>query len=166
MRKSIIVAIDQNNGIGYQNRLPWHLPAELKLFNSFTMGHYLIMGRETYESIGKPLPGRVTIVVTRNLDYQAEGCLIAHSLEAALTLAQAGGENEVFICGGSGIYREALQTSDRLYLTRVHAEFQVDTFFPEFDLSLWTQTSSDFYPADEKNPHAFTITIYERKNEC
>ena len=163
MRKSIIVAVDQNNGIGYQNRMPWHLPAEFKLFTSFTMGHHLIMGRHTYESIGKPLPGRVTIVVTRNPDYQAKGCLITHSVNAAFNLAEANGESEVFICGGSGIYREALQTSDRLYLTRIHAEFQVDTFFPEFDIALWTETHADFYQSDENNPYPFTVMIYERK---
>jgi dihydrofolate reductase len=163
MRKSIIVAIDQNNGIGYQNRLPWRLPAELKLFTSFTMGHHLIMGRKTFESIGKPLSGRVTIVVTRNPDYQVEGCLIAHSLNAAFALAEANGESEVFICGGSEIYREALQAADRLYLTRVHAEFQVDTFFPEFDITSWAETRADFCPSDENNPYPFTLTIYERR---
>jgi dihydrofolate reductase len=164
MRKSIIVAMDQNNGIGYQNRLPWHLPAELKIFKSRTMDHHMIMGRKTYESIGKPLPGRTTIVVTRKLDYQAEGCLIAHSVREALDLAERRGENEVFICGGTQIYHETLQEADRLYLTRVHSKFQIDASFPVFDLSQWEEISIDFHPADVENPHPFTFFIYERRS--
>jgi dihydrofolate reductase len=163
MRKSIIVAMDQNNGIGYQNRLPWHLPAELKRFKSLTMGHHMIMGRKTYESIGKPLPGRTTIVVTRNLNYQAEGCLIVNSLNKAFELAKARGESEVFLCGGHQIYREALPETDRLYLTRVHGEFQTDITFPNFDPSHWEEVSAELHPSDEKNPYAFTLFTYERR---
>ena len=164
MRKSIIVAVDQNNGIGYRSRMPWHLPAELKRFKSLTMGHHMVMGRKTYESIGKPLSGRTTIVVTRNLDYQAEGCLIAHAVKEALELAASRGENETFICGGTQIYREVLEETDRLYLTRIHAKFQVDTFFPNLDLSSWREISAEFRPSDEKNPYAFTFFIYERRS--
>ena len=165
MRKSIIVAMDQKNGIGYQGRLPWHLPAELKHFKALTMGHHLIMGRKTYESIGKPLPGRTTVVVTRNLNYIAEGCLIAHSIASALELAESQGESETFICGGHSIYRDALKDTDRLYLTRIHAEFQVDTTFPNLDLSLWKVISADFHPSNEKNAHPFTFFIYERRSK-
>ncbi|HBX68442.1 MAG TPA: dihydrofolate reductase [Chloroflexi bacterium] len=164
MRKSILVAMDQNNGIGYQNRLPWHLPAELKRFKALTMGHHLILGRKTYESIGKPLPGRTNIIVTRNCGYQATGCMVTHSVSEALALAESRGENEVFICGGSEIYRETLQEAGRLYLTRVHAEFQIDTSFPNFDVSLWREVAAEFHPADEKNPHPFTFYILERKS--
>ena len=156
--------MDQNNGIGYQNRLPWRLPADLGRFKQLTMGHHIILGRKTYESIGKPLPGRTTIVVTRNPNYQAEGCLIAHSLEGAFEQAKIQGESESFICGGHSIYREALQTADHLYLTRIHAKFQVDTSFPDFDESLWVEKSADFHPSDEKNPHPFTFFIYERRS--
>lgn len=164
MRKSIIVAMDQNNGIGYQNRLPWRLPADMRIVKQTTMGHHLIMGRKTYESIGKPLPGRTSIVVTRNPSYQAEGCLITHSVSAALALAEAQGEDEAFIFGGSEIYREALQFTDRIYLTHIQAEFEVDTFFPDFDRSLWTETRSELHPADKENQYPFRFIIYDRRN--
>ena len=164
MRKSIIVAMDQKNGIGYQGRLPWYLPSELKLFKSLTMGHHLIMGRKTYESIGKPLPGRNTIVVTRNPKFQAEGCLVTYSVRDGFALAEANRESEVFICGGNEIYRNALKDTDRLYLTRVHAEFQVDTTFPDLDLSMWAEISADLHPSDEKNPYPFTFFVYERRS--
>lgn len=163
MRKSILVAMDQKNGIGYQNQLPWHLPAELKYFKQLTMGHHLIMGRKTYESIGKSLPGRTTIVVTRNPNYQAEGCLIMHSLEQAFRIAEEQAESEVFVCGGHTIYREALKVADRLYLTRIHAEFQTDLSFPDFKISLWEETSADYHPKDPKNPYSFTFFVYERR---
>ncbi len=118
MRKSIIVAMDQKNGIGFQGRLPWHLPDELKNFKSLTMGHHLIMGRKTFESIDKPLSGRITIIITRNPNYYAKGCLVAHSISKAFKIAEDFGESEVFICGGNEIYREALKFTDRIYLTR------------------------------------------------
>jgi dihydrofolate reductase len=130
---------------------------------ALTLGHHLIMGRKTYDSIGKPLEGRTNIVVTRNTEYQLEGCLVADSVATALVLAEANGESEAFIGGGTGIYREALPATDRLYLSRIHAEFQVDTYFPEFDMLNWTQISERHHPADEKNPHPFTFYIYERK---
>lgn len=163
MRKSIIVALDQNNGIGFQNQMPWHLPAELKRFKAITMGHHLIMGRKTFESIGKALPGRTMIIVTRNPTYQAAGCLVTHSVPEALNLAESRGESEVFVCGGKSIYRESLPEADRLYLTRIHAEFQTDISFPDFDVSLWQEIATDFHPIDEKNPYPFTLFIYERK---
>ncbi len=163
MRRSIIVAMDQNNGIGYQNRMPWHLPAELKRFKSLTMGHHLIMGRNTYESLGKPLLGRTTIIVTRNLAFQAAGCFIAHSIAEAVDFAETRNEEEVFFCGGKAIYREALGIADRLYLTRIHAKFQTDISFPDFDVSLWKEIFVEPYSADEQNPHPFTYYIYERK---
>jgi dihydrofolate reductase len=163
MRKSIVVAMDQKNGIGYQNRLPWHLPDELKRFKALTMGHHLIMGRKTYESIGRALPGRTTIILTHNPEYQPGGCLVAHSVPQAFRLVENRGESEVFICGGEAIYRETLRAADRLYLTRVHAKFQTDTSFPDFDVSLWAEISADFHSEDEKNPYPYTIYIYERK---
>jgi dihydrofolate reductase len=164
MRKSIIVAMDENNGIGNQGTLPWHLPAEQQLFKTHTMGHHMIMGRRTYESIGKLLPGRTTIVVTRNREYQAEGCLVTHSVSEALELAESRGESEAFICGGNEIYREGLKSSNKFYLTRVHGKFQVDTSFPNFDLFAWEEISADFYPADSKNSHPFTFSIYKRRS--
>jgi len=165
MRKSIIVAMDQKNGIGIQGRIPWRLPTEQQLFKTLTMGHHLIMGRKTFESIGRILPGRVTLVITRNPNFQAKGCLIAHSLNGAYDLAKKRGESEAFICGGSEIYREALKDCNRLYLSRVHAEFQVDTTFPDVDFSVWKEISSDFHPSSEKNSHPFTFFIYERRSK-
>jgi dihydrofolate reductase len=163
MRKSIVVAMDLNHGIGFQNRLPWRLPADLRLLKQTTMGHHLIMGRNTYESIGKPLPGRTSIIVTRNLGYQGEGCLVAHSVLEALSLAEARGEQEAFIFGGSQIYREGLAYTDRIYLTHIQAEFEVDTYFPDFDRSVWQQSHAEFFPADQENPYPFRYLIYDRR---
>ncbi len=165
MRKSIVVAMDLNNGIGFQNRLPWHLPSELQIFMTLTLGHHLIMGRKTYESIGKPLEGRTNILVTRNTEYQFEGCLIANSVATALALAESNGESEAFIGGGTGIFRDALPDTDRLYLSRIHAEFQVDTYFPEFDMTRWTQISKKYHPVDEKNPYPFTFFICDKETQ-
>ena len=164
MRKSIIVAIENNNGIGYQNQMPWHLPAELKLFKELTMGHHLVMGRKTFEAIGKPLPGRITIIVTRNSNYTAPGCLVTHSLDQALQVAQNANEEEVFICGGRSIYAEALNIADRLYLTRIHDDYQTDIFFPDFEPADWDEISSDFHPADQKNTSPFTFFVYDRRS--
>ena len=163
MRKSIIVAMDLNNGIGYQNQLPWRLPADMRKLKQTTMGHHLIMGRKTYESIGKPLPGRVSIVVTRNPGYVAEGCLVINSVSAALVLAESRGEDEAFIFGGSQIYQESFPFTDRIYLTHIQAEFEVDTYFPDFDSSLWIETLSEFYPVDQENHYAFRYIIFDRR---
>jgi dihydrofolate reductase len=163
MRTSIIVAMDLNNGIGYQNQLPWRLPADFRLMKQTTMGHHLIMGRKTYESIGKPLPGRTSIIVTRNPGYQAESCLVAHSVPDALSLAEASGEDESFIFGGSQIYMEGLPYTDRIYLTHIQAEFKVDAYFPDLDRSVWLETLAEFYPADQENQFPFYYLIYERR---
>jgi dihydrofolate reductase len=132
---SLIVAFANNQVIGINNTLPWHLPEDLKRFRALTMGHHIIMGRKTYESLGRLLPGRVTVIVTRNKDYKVEGALIAHSLQAALVLAA--GDAEPFIIGGAELYQEGLKLATKLYITEVHAEFAGDAFFPEIDLSHW-----------------------------
>ena len=163
MRKSIIVAMDMNNGIGYQNQLPWRLPADFRLMKQTTMGHHLIMGRKTYESIGKPLPERTSIIVTRNRGYQAEGCLLVHSVPDALSLAESRGEDEAFIFGGSQVYAEGFQYTDRIYLTYIQAEFEVDAYFPDFDRSAWVETYNKFYPADQENHFPFYYLIYDRR---
>lgn len=163
MRISIVVAMDLNNGIGYQNRLPWRLPADLRLMKQTTMGHHLIMGRKTYESIGKPLPGRTSIIVTRNTGYQAVECLVAHSVPGALCLAESRGEDEAFLFGGSQIYMEGLPYTDRIYLTLIQAEFKVDAYFPDFDRSVWVETRTEFYPADQENHFPFYYLIYDRR---
>ena len=154
---SIIVAVDENHGIGLRNQIPWHLPGDLDRFKKLTMGHHLIAGRKTYQSIGSALPGRQMIVLTRDSDFIAEGCLVANSLEEALNLAKDDGEQEAFIIGGAEIYRQALVLADRLYITRVQGAFEADTHFPDFSEDDWVLVCEQEFPADEKNsyPHVF-----------
>jgi dihydrofolate reductase len=151
---SIIAAMGRNRAIGYKNTLPWRLPADLQRFKHLTLGHHMIMGRKTFESIGRPLPGRTSIIITRQKDFQAEGCLIAHSLDAAIDLAKSRGEQEAFIIGGAEIYSQALSKANRMYLTMVEAEPEADAFFPEFDKNLWEKISEEIIGADEKNQFA------------
>ncbi|MBE0411613.1 MAG: dihydrofolate reductase [Anaerolineales bacterium] len=166
---SLIVALDEKGGIGLEQRLPWRLSADLKRFKSLTMGHHLIMGRKTYETIGKPLPGRTTIIITRNPHYSAPGCsevqcLIAQSLKQALKLASDCGDDEVFIIGGGQIFNQSLQLADRIYLTQVHAEVDADTFFPLLDQNQWSEVKSSYHPADELNQYPTTFKILSRKH--
>jgi dihydrofolate reductase len=158
---SLIVAMDEKRGIGKAGKLPWHLSSDLKRFRELTMGHHLIVGRKTFESIGKPLPGRHTIVVTRNSNFKHEGCFVARSVEDAIALARERGETEVFVIGGAEIYAQALDATDRIYLTQVHAVVDADTFFPEFDLADRVETEHIDHPADEKNQYSFTFKILE-----
>ena len=160
---SLIVAMDENGGIAYQGQLPWHLPAEWKLFKRTTTGHHLLMGRKTYETVNKPLPGRTTIVITRQRDYRPEGCLIAHSLQDGLALAQARGETEIFICGGGEIYNQALPFTDRIYLTVVHTVVVSDINFPLFKPEEWYEIQTIHHPADEKNLYAFTRKTLDKR---
>lgn len=162
---SLIVAMDEMRGIGKAGKLPWRLSSDLKRFKELTMGHHLIVGRKTFESIGKPLPGRQMIVVTRNAGFKSEGCLVAGSVQDAFSLAQGRGETEVFVIGGAEIYAQALGVADRVYLTLVHAEVNADTFFPVLHDEGWIEMESWYQPADEKNQHAFTFKLLERKTE-
>lgn len=162
MRLSIIVAAAENGVIGSGGDLPWRLSADLKRFKRLTMGHPVIMGRKTWESIGRPLPGRQMIVVTRQADYQADGCAVAGNLPAACGLASAASAEETFIIGGAEIYREALPLVDRLYLTRVHATVAGDKFFPDYDPSQWRLMSAERFAADDKNEYDTTFEIYEK----
>ncbi|KAF0844530.1 dihydrofolate reductase [Methylovorus glucosotrophus] len=132
---SLIVAIAHDGVIGVNNTLPWHLPEDLKRFRALTMGHHIIMGRKTYESLNRLLPGRTTVIVTRNADYRVEGALIASSLQDAIL--QSAGDDEVFLIGGAELYREGLVQADRLYITEIEASFSGDAFFPAIDYSLW-----------------------------
>ena len=153
MRISIIVAMDANGVIGRDNALPWRLPEDLRRFKQITMGHPLVMGRRTYESIGRPLPGRKNIVITRRSDFHPEGVVVAHSLDEALALAE---HEEVFIAGGGDIYRQALPLAHRMYVTAVEGTHEGDTFFPPFNSADWEMT------ADE--PHeGFRFRVYERR---
>jgi dihydrofolate reductase len=158
MRLSAIVAMAANRCIGRDNTLPWRLPADLKRFKQLTLGHTLVMGRRTYESIGRPLPGRTTVVVTRQAGYAPEGVRVAHSVEQALVLAEG---DEVFIAGGADLYQQTLGRVDRLYLTRIEREYAGDTFFPEVDLSCWRLVTEEPHPATETEP-PFSFLTYER----
>ncbi len=159
---SLIVALDEQQGIGRAGNLPWRLPRDLEHFKALTMGHHLIMGRKTYQSIGRPLPGRTTIIITHNPTYAPTGCLVTHSYEQALELARESGETEVFVVGGGQIYRQAISTADRIYLTQVHASFETDISFPTIDETLWKETKREFHPADERNPFDFTFRVLRR----
>lgn len=159
-RISIIVAMAKNRVIGAGKGIPWHLPNELRLFKSVTIGHHIIMGRRTYESINRLLPGRTTVIVTRQPGYQIPGAVIAHSLENAI--AACGEEEEIFVIGGGELYRSALAMTDRIYLTTVDAEPAGDTFMPEFNLEEWREISSQSYPADDRHRHAYRFAVYDR----
>ena len=135
---SLIVAIANNHVIGVNNTLPWHLPEDLKRFRALTMGHHIIMGRKTYESLGRLLPGRTTVIVTRNKDYGVEGALIANSLAEAITLCK--NDDEVFVIGGAELYKDALELANKLYVTQIDLEVQGDAFFPAFDTTEWKET--------------------------
>lgn len=160
MTVSIIVAIGENNAIGKDNQLLWYLPADLRHFRDKTSGHTIIMGRKTFDSVGKPLPKRRNIVVTRQ-DIQIEGCEVVKSIDEALELCKD--EHEVFIGGGAEIYRQAMNKTDRIYLTIVHQVFDADTFFPEINHELWIETSHIDHPADEKNSIPYSFITLERK---
>ncbi len=159
---SIIAAMAENRVIGVNNSLPWRLPADLRHFRQLTTGHHVIMGRRNYESIGKPLPERHNIVVTRNPAYRAPGCQVKHSLAEALQSIQ--NDPEVFIIGGAEIYRQTIGDADRIYLTLVHADIKGDAYFPEFDAREWHEISRTRHEADERNPYAYSFVIYDRIN--
>ncbi|MGE5525245.1 MAG: dihydrofolate reductase [Rhodospirillaceae bacterium] len=159
-RLSLIVAMAKNRVIGLDNKIPWHLPAELKLFKDVTMGHHIVMGRRTWESINRLLPGRTSVIVTRQADYRVPGALVVHSLEEAL--AVSGADEEVFVIGGAQLFRESLARADRLHLTVVDAEPEGDTYMPPIDFSTWRAVKSEHHAADERNPLAYDYTMYER----
>lgn len=155
---SLIVAHDKNRVIGFENKMPWHLPGELQYFKDQTMGKPMIMGRKTFESIGRPLPGRRNIVVTRNVDYQREGIEVATSLEEALKLA--GNEKEVMIIGGEQIFKIALPIADRLYITQIENDFSGDTFFPNYG-NEW-KLISESEPIETPGGYSYTYCIYDK----
>ena len=157
--KSIIVAVSDNGAIGQENQLPWRISADLKRFKALTMGHHLVMGRKTFESIGRPLPGRTMVVVTRG-EFAADGVIVARSLEEAWQLAAA--DEEIFVAGGAEIYRQTLSVVDRLYVTEVHATIDGDAWFPPFDRSAWREVSREDHEADEKNEYWYSFVMYER----
>lgn len=167
---SIIIAFAQNRVMGKDNQMPWHLPNDLQYFKRTTMGKPMIMGRKTYESIGRPLPGRPHIIITRQADYQApnanDSVQIVSSLAAAISAARAltaaSDEKEIMIIGGAEICQQALPQAERFYLTEVHAEVAGDVYFPEFDRTQWQEVSRESYPASADNPYAYSFVVLER----
>jgi len=159
-RICLIVALAANRVIGKNNALPWHLPADLKRFKALTMGHPVVMGRKTYESIGKPLPGRRNLVITRNRDYSAAGCETVHSLEEAIAACRGAGE--IFIIGGAELYRESLPRAHCLEVTEIRAEFDGDTTFPEFSMSEWHETAREIHGNETGIPFRYDFVRYSR----
>lgn len=156
---SIIVAMAKNRVIGINNTLPWHLPEDLKRFRALTTGHHIIMGRKTYESLGRLLPNRTTVIVTRNQDYIVEGALIAHSLTSAIKLCED--DSEIFVIGGAELYKDGLKLADQLYVTEVDLDVQADAFFPVFDLNEWEENSRVHYTSEKGL--AFSYVVYQHK---
>jgi len=157
---TVIAAIGNNNELGKDNDLIWHLPADLKRFKKVTTGHTIVMGRNTFESIGKPLPNRRSVIITRNPKYQQEGCEVVHSLEEAIELIAQ--EEKAFIIGGAQIYKEVLEKdlADQLDITKVYENFEADVYFPEIKSSDWKLISTEDFSADEKNPHNYGFLKY------
>jgi len=160
MNLTIIAAMAKGRVIGKDNDLIWHLPDDLKHFKNLTKGHHVIMGRKTFESMGKPLPGRTNIVITRQKDYKADGCILVHTLEEAIRKAE--GDAQPFIIGGGEIYKQALKYAQTIELTEVHGEFEGDTTFPEFDTSKWKEIERNSHATDEKHKYSFDFTRYQK----
>ena len=167
IRLSLMVAKASNRVIGRNNKLPWYLPNDLKYFKQVTFGKPVIMGGQTWDSLGKPLPGRTNIVITRQTDFQAEGAKVVATLDEAVTLAEnvafIEGQDEAVVMGGAEIYALALPQADRLYLTEVHAEVDGDTWFPEYDTSEWKEIGREDFSAEGPNPYDYSFVVYERK---
>jgi dihydrofolate reductase len=164
LKLSVVAAMSENRVIGRGSAIPWRLRDEQRALRDLTMGHCLIMGRKTFESIGRALPGRTTIVVTSRRDFAPlpPGVVVAHDLDAAVDAARERGDDEAFVFGGESLYELALARADRLYLTRVHAEVPGDAFFPVFDASAWKLVDESRHEADERNEYAYTTSRYER----
>jgi dihydrofolate reductase len=157
---SIIVAVSENNVIGRDNGLPWRLSADLRRLKSLTMGHHILMGRKTWESLGRPLPGRVNVVITRDKDYKAGGAIVVHSLKEALEVSS--GDAEAFVFGGGTIFEEAIHLTGKIHLTIVHTKIEGDTFFPELKKEEWKETERQKFLADEKNQYDYSFVTLER----
>ena len=158
---SLIWAMTRTGVIGKNNTLPWRLPADLQQFRRLTTGHHIIMGRRNYEDIGKPLPGRTSIVVTRQQAYTAPGCVVVHTVEQALKAAEQ--DTEIFIIGGADIYRQTLPLAQRLYVTEIDADIAGDVYFPNFDHSAWYEVSRVGHAPDAQNPHPYSFILLERR---
>jgi dihydrofolate reductase len=157
---SIIVAMASNRVIGANNTMPWRCPEDLKYFKSLTMGHHMIMGRKTFDSIGKPLPGRTTVIVTRNRDLKIEGCMVLHSLDEAIAACK--NDDEIFIVGGAELYQIALPVVNKLYITEIQQEIDGDTYFPEFDKTKWRETAREKRHQDAPQSLSYHFVTYQR----
>ena len=163
MKVSLIVAASENNAIGKNNQLLWHLPNDLKFFKNTTWGMPVIMGRKTFEAVNKPLPGRFNIVITRQQGWNADGVIVAKDINDALQKASETNCKEIFIIGGGEIYKQAMEMADKIYLTRVHANIDGDTFFPVVDENKWQLTSNQEFAADEKHAFAYSFQVLTKK---
>ena len=163
MKISIIVAMAKNRVIGKKGALPWQLPADLIHFKRLTLGHVIVMGRKTHESIGRALPGRKNVIITRSKDYTKPDCAVVYSVPEALSFARSVGEKEVFFIGGQEIYRAILPEANRLYVTLIGREFEGDVYFPAVDFSRWREISREEGIVDEKNPYPHTFLVFERQ---
>jgi dihydrofolate reductase len=162
MKVSIIVAVAENNIIGKRNSLPWYLPADLKHFKEITLGHHILMGQNTYASIGKPLPGRTTIILSNKTDYKQVGCVVVNTPDEAIKTAEKSGEKELMICGGGQVYKAFLPFADKIYLTKVHHKFDGDIYFPEINMKKWKVVSRESHEPDQKNTFAYDFLILEK----
>lgn len=162
LKLSMIAAMGKGRVIGKDNNMPWHLPADLQHFKKTTLGSPIIMGRKTYDSIGRPLPGRLNIILSRNTKLVIEGCSIVNSLEDAIDLAGKTDASEIFITGGAHLYNKFLENTDRLYLTLIDEEFKGDTYFPDYTQFNWKEVTKENYKADDKNPHAYSFVTLDR----
>ena len=160
---SLLVAASENNVIGKDNKLPWLLPNDLKYFKNLTWGLPILMGRKTFDSIGKPLPGRKSIVITRNRNWKQEGVEVVHSVADAVEKAETFSAKEIFVIGGAEIFATALSMANRIYLTRIHHQFEGDVFFPKVNSSEWKLVSERFCAADDKNHYSHTYQVWERR---
>ena len=158
---SLLVAMDEGRGIGRAGRLPWRLSTDLKRFRELTMGHHIIVGRKTFESIGKPLPGRLNVVVTRDTNYHRDGVTVVHSVDAAL--AAAGAAEEVMVIGGADLFRLFLPRAERVHLTRVHGDIAGDIRWEPLDETRWRRITAEPHPADERHSHAMTFEMWEKR---
>jgi dihydrofolate reductase len=163
MRVSLVAAVAENGVIGRYGRLPWRLPDDMKHFRELTTGHHVVMGRRTHESIGRPLPGRTNLVLSRDPGYSTAGCRVVPSLEDALAIARDAGESETFVVGGAAVYELALPRADRIYLTRVVARVEGDVSFPDLDPAAWLERSREDHPADDRHGYAFSLRVLDRR---
>ena len=161
---SCIVGTAKNGVIGKDNDIPWHLSADLRYFKKTTLNHHILMGRTNYLSIGRPLPKRTNIIVTRDPSFIVSNCLVVHSIEEGIALALENGETELFIIGGGSIYEQTIDICNKLYLTEIDLEVDGDVFFPKIDFKKWTLLSEEAHLADEKNPYNYSFKVFERKN--